>query len=89
MKLWHCTDILLLIVSLGFCVLITNMIWHFFEPCSQKYTIETNNVDISSVVDSVLTYSESSLMLCKDGVCYKLSVEKINGNVYIWLELCG
>lgn len=84
MKLWYCTDNLLLIVFLGFCALITNIVWHFFEPCTQKYTIETNNVDISSVVDSVLTYSESSLMLCKDGVCYSLSVENINGNVYIY-----
>lgn len=90
MRLLHCADNLLIIVFVCFCVLIANMEWHFFEPCTQKYTIETNSVDVTSVADSVLNYNESSMMLCKDGICFSFSIDEINDKTYIYnLEFVG
>ena len=84
MRLLHCIDNLLIILFVCFCVLIANMEWHFFEPCTQKYTIETNNVDIASVVDSILNYNKSSVTLCKDGICFSFSIDEIKDKTYIY-----
>ena len=90
MRLLHCIDNILIILFVCFCVLIANMEWHFFEPCTQKYTIETNNVDIASVVDSILNYNETSMTLYKDGISFSFSIDEIKDKTYIYnLEFVG
>ena len=85
MKIIHFINRMIPIVFVAFVILIMNMCWHYFEPCNQKYTIILDdNVDIAAAVDSVLSSNEVSMELCKDGICYSFSVEKIKDRKYIY-----
>ena len=76
---------MILIVFCAFMILIMNIFWHYFEPCNQKYTVNVDgNIDVAAVVDSVLTSNESSMTLCKNGVCYGFSIEKIKDRTFIY-----